>query len=140
MKEVFSFYVRSDSVTPCSPTPNGGQKKTFSTEIFARGMGHLLACPGWWRVRGLTLAGASGPCCSNFGYRYPQSKRLFSGYQTQLTSQIIVRWIVIYPVDSAIQCLNNQGHVHHNLFPREFSFRLVASQPVARVTLAGLTC
>ena len=27
----------------------------------------------------------------------------------RLASQILIRWIVIYPVDSAIQCLNNRG-------------------------------
>ena len=27
----------------------------------------------------------------------------------QLVSLILIRWIVIYPVDSAIQCLNNRG-------------------------------
>ena len=27
----------------------------------------------------------------------------------QLVSVILIRWIVIYPVDSAIQHLNNQG-------------------------------
>ena len=26
----------------------------------------------------------------------------------QLVSVILIRWIVIYPVDSAIQCLNNR--------------------------------
>ena len=32
----------------------------------------------------------------------------------QLVSQILICWIVIYPVDSAIQCLNNlgQNYIH----------------------------
>ena len=30
---------------------------------------------------------------------------------TQLVSQILIHWIVIYPVDSAIQLLNNWGLV-----------------------------
>ena len=29
---------------------------------------------------------------------------------TQLVSLILIRWIVIYPMDSAIQRLNNRGH------------------------------
>ena len=30
---------------------------------------------------------------------------------TQLISPILIRWIVIYPMDSAIQPLNNQSHI-----------------------------
>ena len=31
----------------------------------------------------------------------------------QLVSLILIRWIVIYPVDSAIQRLNNRGLVNN---------------------------
>ena len=31
----------------------------------------------------------------------------------QLGFQILMRWIVIYPVDSAIQRLNNRGRLHY---------------------------
>ena len=50
----------------------------------------------------------SSPSCSKCGQRYPPDKSLPSGV-TQSVSPILIRWIVIYPVDSAIQRLNNQG-------------------------------
>ena len=39
-EEVFSFYVWSDSFTPCSPTPNGEQEKTLAQKYF----------PGGWNI------------------------------------------------------------------------------------------
>ena len=61
-----------------------------------------------------------------------------------MVSQILIRWIVIYPVDSAIQRLNNRGqfvtltHAQHECsqhsfgFPsRPFQFFAPVSNPVA---------
>ena len=45
---------------------------------------------------------------------------------TQLVSLIHIRWIVIYPVDSAIQGLNNQGLVRLK-FPVPFG-QIVVSE------------
>ena len=42
-----------------------------------------------------------GPSCLKCGYRYPLDKFLFSRY--------VIRWIVIFPVDSAIQGLKTTG-------------------------------
>ena len=39
-EEVFSFYVWSDSFTPCSPIPNGEQEKTLAQKYF----------PGGWNI------------------------------------------------------------------------------------------
>ena len=115
---------------PAVPPQMGDKRRHFAQKYFL----------GEWNIYSHAQVGGG---CGDWhwlvhqAHVVPQGKRLFSGYQTQLASLIIIRWIVIYPVDSAIQCSNNRGHVHHNLFPRDFSFRLVASQPVARVTLAG---
>ena len=49
---------------------------------------------------------STGPSCSKGGYRYPLDK-------AQLVSLTIIRWIVIYPVDSAIQLLNNWGLMYN---------------------------
>ena len=45
---------------------------------------------------------------------YPLDKSLWSIIQriAQLVSLILVHWIVIYPVDSTIQLLNNQGQAY----------------------------
>ena len=40
LKRGFLFYVWSDSVTPCSPTPNGEQEKTLAQKYF----------PGGWNI------------------------------------------------------------------------------------------
>ena len=43
----------------------------------------------------------SGPGCSKVGERYPLYKSLFQ-WVTPLVSLILICWLVIYPVDSAI--------------------------------------
>ena len=39
--------------------------------------------------------------------------KIYPAWITQLFSQILIRCILIYPVDSAIQHLNNQGPVYN---------------------------
>ena len=39
---------------------------------------------------------------------------------TQLVSLIRIRWIVIYPMDSAIQRLNNRGQILKSMFKHCF--------------------
>ena len=55
----------------------------------------------------------SDPSCSNVGQRYSPGKSLSTGqyYGNQLAGSIC--WIEIYPMDNAIQRLNNQGQIRN---------------------------
>ena len=50
----------------------------------------------------------SGRSCSEDGKHHPHGKSPSSG-QHKLVLLTLVRWIVIYPVDSTIQRLNKPG-------------------------------
>ena len=50
-----------------------------------------------------------------FPNTFPLDGDLSSEYIVRLVSQILIRWIVIYPVDRAIQRLNNRGLEPKNL-------------------------
>ena len=52
----------------------------------------------------------SGPSCSEGGKHHPPSKSPSSG-KHKLVLLILVHWIVIYPVDSAIQRLEQPGQI-----------------------------
>ena len=45
----------------------------------------------------------------------------------QLVSLVLIRWIVIYAVDSPIQCLNNQGQMLITVKPLKSSPHYVAT-------------
>ena len=58
-----------------------------------------------------------GRGCSNVGQRYPPDKSLSSGEVLRET-YCVIRWIEIYPVDSAMQCLNNRNLVSSRFLTR----------------------
>ena len=57
----------------------------------------------------LYVSGRPDLSCPKVGSRYPPDKSLFSAaWIVQEVSPLLIRWIVIYPVDNAIQLMNNR--------------------------------
>ena len=78
-----------------------------------KGWAGALAYVFWWvpGTRYKTLQSTGRTLQAPVVQKVNSAIRWINLYQciTQLVSLILIRWIVIYPVDSAIQCLNNRG-------------------------------
>ena len=61
----------------------------------------------------------TGRSCSNDGYRYPPENLhpMDKYYETNC----VLQWIVIYPVNSAIQLLNNWGQVDKSYYNNNYN-------------------
>ena len=53
----------------------------------------------------------------------------------QLVSLILIHWIVIYPLDSAIQRLNNRGQNYRVIFVQTISRKYVKPQSLSNIKL-----
>ena len=62
----------------------------------------------------------TGPIYSKDGLCYPPNKSLSCAWRSWIPSYLSL-WIVIYPMDSAIQCLNNRGQGCCYIILKKFS-------------------
>ena len=82
----------------------------------------------------LYVSGRPDLSCPKVGSRYPPDKSLSSAAWTvQEVSPLLIRWIVIYPVDSAIQ-LSNKRDLRDSFFLRFTSESQVKFQRPTKTT------